>query len=53
MATILYALPQLAGVLTFMVVGLVTPGSLSAGRLFASLVLFQVGVGTRAALLLL
>ncbi|GIL81581.1 hypothetical protein Vretimale_729 [Volvox reticuliferus] len=42
MQTLLYVLPQLAGVLSFLVVGLTQPQALTAGRAFSSLVLFQI-----------
>ncbi|GLI60927.1 hypothetical protein VaNZ11_003158 [Volvox africanus] len=42
MQTLLYVLPQLAGVLSLLVVGLTQPQALTAGRAFSSLVLFQI-----------
>ncbi|GIL66378.1 hypothetical protein Vafri_19915, partial [Volvox africanus] len=42
MQTLLYVLPQLAGVLSLLVVGLTQPQTLTAGRAFTSLVLFQI-----------
>ncbi|EFJ44543.1 ABC transporter, partial [Volvox carteri f. nagariensis] len=42
MQTLLYVLPQLAGVLSFVAVGLTNPQALTAGRVFSSLVLFQI-----------
>ncbi|GLC77558.1 hypothetical protein PLESTF_001955200, partial [Pleodorina starrii] len=42
MQTLLYVLPQLAGVLSFLTVGLTNPQALTAARAFSSLVLFQI-----------
>ncbi|KAG2436423.1 hypothetical protein HXX76_006727 [Chlamydomonas incerta] len=42
MQTLLYVLPQLAGVLSLLAVALTKPESLTPGRAFSSLVLFQI-----------
>ncbi|KXZ50332.1 hypothetical protein GPECTOR_17g973 [Gonium pectorale] len=42
MQTLLYVLPQLAGVLSFLAVGLTNPEALTPATAFSSLVLFQI-----------